>query len=141
LFIRWSKQEEQRTSPSLLLHWRPPWQGKNTCHPMNVELRLSGYFITRMILVVSVDGLGKMQTPAIVSGVVRHWKWDHHYVWPWSLTKRSQILGAYELVNSESLVSFLNRCQFKYGGICKAPGENPGTRNSSVETEYWVLGW
>jgi hypothetical protein len=39
---------------------------------MNVELRLSGYFVTRMILVVSVAGLGKMQTPAIVSGVVRH---------------------------------------------------------------------
>ena len=39
---------------------------------MSVELRLSGYFITRMVLVVSVDGLGKMQTPAIVSGVVRH---------------------------------------------------------------------
>ncbi|KJA24010.1 hypothetical protein HYPSUDRAFT_39125 [Hypholoma sublateritium FD-334 SS-4] len=36
-----------------------------------------------------------------------------------------KILGAEDLVDSNALASFLGRCQFKYGGISKAPGENP----------------
>ncbi|KAJ3512226.1 hypothetical protein NLJ89_g3640 [Agrocybe chaxingu] len=36
-----------------------------------------------------------------------------------------QILGAADLVNSNALAAFLGTCQFKYGGIGKAPGENP----------------
>jgi hypothetical protein len=30
-------------------------------------------------------------------------------------------------VNTKSLAMFFSRCQFKYGGIAKAPGEHPGT--------------
>ncbi|KAF8817049.1 terpenoid cyclases/Protein prenyltransferase [Phlegmacium glaucopus] len=36
-----------------------------------------------------------------------------------------KILGAEDLVDSSALASFLGHCQFKYGGISKAPGENP----------------
>ncbi|KIM43086.1 hypothetical protein M413DRAFT_443899 [Hebeloma cylindrosporum] len=36
-----------------------------------------------------------------------------------------KILGAGHLVNSAALAMFLSRCQFKYGGIAKSPGENP----------------
>jgi len=36
-----------------------------------------------------------------------------------------KILGAGHLINSAALVEYLSRCQFKYGGIGKAPGENP----------------
>uniref|UniRef100_A0A8H7Y401 Prenyltransferase alpha-alpha toroid domain-containing protein n=2 Tax=Psilocybe cubensis TaxID=181762 RepID=A0A8H7Y401_PSICU len=36
-----------------------------------------------------------------------------------------KILGAGDLVDSDKLAAFLARCQFKYGGISKAPGENP----------------
>jgi len=37
-----------------------------------------------------------------------------------------QILGARELVDNIALASFLGTCQFKYGGISKAPGEHAG---------------
>jgi len=36
-----------------------------------------------------------------------------------------KILGAGDLVDSRALAGFIGRCQFKYGGIGKAPGENP----------------
>ncbi|KAJ4482494.1 terpenoid cyclases/protein prenyltransferase alpha-alpha toroid [Lentinula aciculospora] len=36
-----------------------------------------------------------------------------------------KILGAGDLVNSRSLAVFLSSCQFKFGGISKAPGEHP----------------
>ncbi|KIK69924.1 hypothetical protein GYMLUDRAFT_34327 [Collybiopsis luxurians FD-317 M1] len=36
-----------------------------------------------------------------------------------------KILGAGNLVDSRSLASFLASCQFKFGGIAKAPGELP----------------
>ncbi|KAF8903087.1 terpenoid cyclases/protein prenyltransferase alpha-alpha toroid [Gymnopilus junonius] len=35
-----------------------------------------------------------------------------------------KILGAGDLVDADALASFLARCQFKYGGIAKAPGES-----------------
>ncbi|KAH0586009.1 hypothetical protein H2248_007286 [Termitomyces sp. 'cryptogamus'] len=35
------------------------------------------------------------------------------------------ILGAGDLVDTLSLARFLASCQFKYGGIAKAPGEHP----------------
>ncbi|PFH54021.1 hypothetical protein AMATHDRAFT_53784 [Amanita thiersii Skay4041] len=38
-----------------------------------------------------------------------------------------QILGAKDLVNVTGLARFLGRCQFKYGGFSKAPGEHAGT--------------
>lgn len=37
-----------------------------------------------------------------------------------------QVLGVGELVNETALASFLGSCQFKFGGIGKAPGERPG---------------
>jgi hypothetical protein len=37
-----------------------------------------------------------------------------------------QILGKAHLVDRQANVSFLSSCQFKYGGISKAPGERPG---------------
>jgi len=37
-----------------------------------------------------------------------------------------QILGASELVDVTALASFLGSCQFRYGGIAKAPGEHAG---------------
>ncbi|KAF9068590.1 terpenoid cyclases/protein prenyltransferase alpha-alpha toroid [Rhodocollybia butyracea] len=36
-----------------------------------------------------------------------------------------KILGAGDLVDSRSLASFLASCQFRFGGIAKAPGEHP----------------
>jgi len=35
-----------------------------------------------------------------------------------------QILGATELVDNVALASFLGNCQFRFGGIAKAPGEH-----------------
>ncbi|KAF9046235.1 terpenoid cyclases/protein prenyltransferase alpha-alpha toroid [Panaeolus papilionaceus] len=35
-----------------------------------------------------------------------------------------KILGAEEFVDTYSMAQFLGRCQFKYGGIAKAPGES-----------------
>ncbi|KAL7279666.1 hypothetical protein ACG7TL_006073 [Trametes sanguinea] len=35
------------------------------------------------------------------------------------------ILGAGDLVDESALSDFLTRCQFKFGGIAKAPGERP----------------
>ncbi|KAJ7623256.1 terpenoid cyclases/protein prenyltransferase alpha-alpha toroid [Roridomyces roridus] len=37
-----------------------------------------------------------------------------------------QILGASELVDAELHATFLASCQYKYGGIAKAPDEDPG---------------
>ena len=37
-----------------------------------------------------------------------------------------QILGAAELVDKAALASFIGSCQFKFGGIAKAPGEHAG---------------
>ncbi|KAF8158421.1 terpenoid cyclases/protein prenyltransferase alpha-alpha toroid [Crassisporium funariophilum] len=36
-----------------------------------------------------------------------------------------KILGAGDMVDSRALANFLSKCQFKYGGIAKAPGETP----------------
>ncbi|GLB38600.1 putative terpenoid cyclases protein prenyltransferase [Lyophyllum shimeji] len=36
-----------------------------------------------------------------------------------------QILGAGDLVDARALAMFLANCQFKYGGLAKAPGEHP----------------
>ncbi|KAL1677207.1 terpenoid cyclases/protein prenyltransferase alpha-alpha toroid [Schizophyllum commune] len=36
-----------------------------------------------------------------------------------------KIMGAGHLVSEEALTKFLDRCQFRYGGISKAPGEHP----------------
>jgi len=38
-----------------------------------------------------------------------------------------QILGGHELVDLPALVKFIGACQFKFGGIAKSPGDNPGT--------------
>ena len=38
-----------------------------------------------------------------------------------------QILGAGDLVDRRAMVDFLADCQFKFGGLAKAPGERPGT--------------
>jgi geranylgeranyl transferase type-1 subunit beta len=45
------------------------------------------------------------------------------------------MLGAKELVDSTSLGRFLYSCQFKYGGISKAPGESPGKRIQSAHPD------
>ncbi|CAK5267646.1 unnamed protein product [Mycena citricolor] len=36
-----------------------------------------------------------------------------------------KLLGASDLVDAESHASFIASCQFKFGGICKFPGETP----------------
>jgi len=36
-----------------------------------------------------------------------------------------QILGAGDLLDAHALGAFLARCQYKFGGISKAPGEHP----------------
>lgn len=43
----------------------------------------------------------------------------------------TQILGADAYVNKRRLTGFLDQCQFKYGGISKAPGEHPGIARTS----------
>lgn len=42
----------------------------------------------------------------------------------------SQILGVRGAVDSAALGDFLARCQFKFGGVAKAPDGRPGTRFS-----------
>ena len=37
-----------------------------------------------------------------------------------------QILGAGDLLDARALGAFLAQCQYKFGGISKAPGEHPG---------------
>lgn len=37
-----------------------------------------------------------------------------------------QLLGAAELVDNIALASYLGNCQFRFGGIAKAPGEHAG---------------
>ena len=37
-----------------------------------------------------------------------------------------QILGEGELVDRSVMAGFLGECQFKFGGLAKAPGERPG---------------
>ena len=37
-----------------------------------------------------------------------------------------KILGATELVDATALASFIGTCQFRFGGIAKAPREHPG---------------
>jgi geranylgeranyl transferase type-1 subunit beta len=46
-----------------------------------------------------------------------------------------KILGANEFVDAIGLAEFIANCQFKYGGIAKAPGEHPGTRHECVITD------
>lgn len=40
--------------------------------------------------------------------------------------RSGQILGETELVDTVALASFLGSCQFRFGGIAKAPGEHAG---------------
>ena len=49
-----------------------------------------------------------------------------------------QILGAAELVDWAALTSFLGNCQFKFGGIAKAPGEHAGRDLVSLPYGYVV---
>ena len=42
------------------------------------------------------------------------------------LTAVVQILGQGDLVNERAMADFLANCQFKFGGLAKAPGERPG---------------
>ena len=44
----------------------------------------------------------------------------------------SQLLGADDLLDTSSLAHFLETCQFKFGGIAKAPGEHPGRQNMQL---------
>ena len=37
-----------------------------------------------------------------------------------------RVLGADALVDARALARFVARCQFRFGGIAKAPGEHPG---------------
>lgn len=65
--------------------------------------------------------------PATVSGVERR----SRYFIPSFLTEcllriPEQLLGAAELVDDTALASFLASCQFRFGGIAKAPGERAG---------------
>ena len=43
-----------------------------------------------------------------------------------------KILGAKEFIDTIGLAKFLANCQFKYGGIAKAPGEHPGIFGAKV---------
>ena len=43
-----------------------------------------------------------------------------------------QLLGADDLLDTSSLAHFLETCQFKFGGIAKAPGEHPGRQNMQL---------
>ncbi|KAG8876343.1 hypothetical protein FRB97_004282 [Tulasnella sp. 331] len=49
-----------------------------------------------------------------------------------------QILGAGDLVDADANAEFLNRCQFKFGGIAKIPEERPDIK--SEEPASWVIG-
>lgn len=42
------------------------------------------------------------------------------------ILKHDQILGVKGLVNGPALLRFISNCQFRFGGISKAPGEDPG---------------
>ncbi len=49
---------------------------------------------------------------------------------------RIQILGAKDLVDSAAVSTYLSKCQFKFGGIAKAPESRPG---ASISSPYFVL--
>ena len=54
-------------------------------------------------------------------------KYPTHPTVLWTGTDATrQILGAGDLVDEQAMADFLERCQFKYGGLAKAPGEKPG---------------
>ncbi|TFY73953.1 hypothetical protein EWM64_g10059 [Hericium alpestre] len=42
-----------------------------------------------------------------------------------AFVKQCRILNENELIDTAALRSFVARCQYKYGGIAKAPGEHP----------------
>ena len=69
-----------------------------------------GYCKTRMNLGGSAAGQIRMRVRVTVSGG----------------GAIQVILGATELVDNMPPASPLGDCQFKYGGIAKAPGEHPG---------------
>ena len=79
---------------------------------------------------------GKMPTRVIVSGAAPPFRYVRSMFIINVLTTTPfnssswlshQILGAGDLVNRTALARFLALCQFKYGGIAKAPGEHPGS--------------
>jgi len=47
-----------------------------------------------------------------------------------------QILGATKLVDNAALASFIGSCQFKYGGIAKAPGEHAGRASTPLSQRF-----
>ena len=77
------------------------------------------------------DSLGertRYQMLAIAFGAARHLLYDtsplqHCRTY---LTFYMQILDVRQEVDSEALASFIAQCQFKFGGIAKAPGARPG---------------
>lgn len=48
-------------------------------------------------------------------------------------SSEKQILGASDLVDADANAEFIGRCQFKFGGIAKMPGERPGACNANEE--------
>jgi geranylgeranyl transferase type-1 subunit beta len=70
-----------------------------------------------------------MQMHVTVSGAGEQSKYVTRSYSPESLSRTShpgQILGAAQLVDNIALASYLGGCQFKFGGIAKAPGEHAG---------------
>ena len=53
---------------------------------------------------------------------------------PCPIYNSCQILGEGDLVNERALADFLANCQFKFGGIAKAPGERPGEWFSMIHS-------
>ena len=91
-----------------------------------------GYCKTKTNLGGSVAGRTRRRTRVTVSGAEVQYRSLSPVLQTTFYEPPDQILGAAELVDRAALTSFLGNCQFKFGGIAKAPGEHAGRDLTSL---------
>src|ERR1700743_2345263 len=89
-----------------------------------------GYSRTKTNLAGSEAGQTRAQMPVTASGAEGRFRYPAlSYLSECLLrtpTVPEQLLGAAELVDNIALASFLGDCQFRFGGIAKAPEQHAG---------------
>jgi hypothetical protein len=116
-----------------ILRPHPLFFAANLLQPNNDAKPSDGLLIIKVSLADFMAEQRKRRTHVIASGVEHLLRFVVHLV-ARSLISDGvdpyQLLGAKDLVDTSALASFLARCQFKFGGIAKSPGEHPGKRIS-----------
>jgi hypothetical protein len=131
--LHFVKQEARHTVRLHLciLRLHPPLLLVHSLHHKNDDRPSDGFSIIKISQADSEVGQKSRQTHVIASGVALPSRHVTYLACLLSLLVYSnlddQLLGVSELLDTASLVSFLAQCQFKFGGIAKAPDENPGT--------------